>query len=441
LAIATLALVSSAFVESGSAQFVRNGAVGGVLVDGNGVIAHPNVGDFRQLQAAWQAGMQPVPADLAAAVELRYVSLRNLEAEAARALDAGAPLPDAVRCLAGLQRVRYILVYPDQKDIVLAGPAEGWRVNDLGSVVGKASGRPTLMLDDLLVALRVADSSRGSGISCSIDPQQDNLQRMEETSRQLSQTVNMDRQVAARMLQEAAGNQKITVTGVPVTSHFARVIVAADFRMKRLAMDFEPAPVPGMPSFLDMIASSGRASSNMMPRWWLAANYDPIRRDDGGLAWELRGQGVKCMTEDQVLSGGAIQRAGRADPTAQKWADTFTAKFEQLAHEDSAFGELRNVMDLAVVAALLSKEQLLERSGLEIPRLQQDVPLAEFNAPRTVPSQASFTRAGRNWVVSISGGVQLNPWQVAERIEVSKDLSKVRPEKSAGKTAGWYWQK
>ena len=60
-------------------------------------------------------------------------------------------------------------------------------------------------------------------------------------------------QVAGRQMEEAVGPQTITVTGVPATSHFARVIVAADFRMKRLAMNFEPAPVDGMPSFLTML--------------------------------------------------------------------------------------------------------------------------------------------------------------------------------------------
>ena len=68
----------------------------------------------------------------------------------------------------------------------------------------------------------------------------------------------------------------ITVTGVPATSHFARTMVAADFRMKRLAMDFEPAPVDGMPSFLSMITGRGRGMKNMMPRWWLAPNYEPL---------------------------------------------------------------------------------------------------------------------------------------------------------------------
>jgi hypothetical protein len=441
--LALLLFVSAccALSDVAQAQFTRFGAVGGVKVDVDGVISHPAPGDFRQLQAAWQQGLQPVPADLDAKVDLRFVSLKNLEAEAARAIESGKQLPDAVRYLAGLERVQYVLVYPEQKDIVLAGPAEGWRVNALGSVVGKATGRPTLTLDDLIVALRVAESANASGISCSIDPTPEGLQRMQQLSQEMARNQNMPPQLAGKQMEQAVGPQKITVTGVPATSHFARVIVAADFRMKRLAMNFEPAPVAGMPSFLDMISSGRRSANNMMPRWWLAPNYDPIRRDDGGLAWELRGQGVKCMNEEQFLAAGSIERTGKADPTAQKWADTFTAKFEELAHEDSAFGELRNVMDLAVVAALLSKERLLERSGLEIPRLQRDLPIDEYVAPRMVPSQASFVRAGRTSFISVSGGVQIFPWQVADRTEVAKDLAAARPARNGDASTSWYWQK
>ena len=117
-----------------------------------------------------------------------------------------------------------------------------------------------------------------------------------------------------------------------------------------------------------MAGRSGRRCNNMMPRWWLAPNYEPLRRDADGLAWELRGQGVQCMTEQEFLNdAGQKQKSGKADPTAQKWADTFTEKFDELAREDSSFGQLRNVMDLAVVGALLVKERLLESSGLEMP--------------------------------------------------------------------------
>jgi hypothetical protein len=436
-AMAWLAVVWSGAARVCDAQFVRNGAVGGVKVDVDGVISQPELGDLRELQSAWQRGLEPVPADLQKPAEIRFVSLRSLEAEAAKALDAGKPLPDSVRYLAGLQRIRYVFVYPEQKDIVLAGPAEGWKINARGSVVGATSGRPVIQLDDLLVALRVAESSNATGISCSIDPTPEGLQRLAQLGPLRAGT---SPQVAARQQEEAAGNQKISVTGVPETSHFARVIVAADFRMKRLAMDFEPAPVDGMPSYMNILASRRAASNFMAPRFWLAPQYEPVRRDEGGMAWELRGQGVKCLTEAQSTSSGAVERTGKADPLAQQWADSFTTKFDELAREDSAFGELRNVMDLAVVTALAAKERLFEKAGLDIARLRNDVAIEEFHAPRSVPSQASFVRMGRGWVISVSGGVQIYPWQVADKTEVSNTIAAARPTRNESAGA-WYWQK
>ena len=35
-----------------------------------------------------------------------------------------------------------------------------------------------------------------------------------------------------------------------------------------------------------------------------------------------------------------------------------TDKFSELADHDSSFGQLRNIMDLAVIGALIEKEQL-----------------------------------------------------------------------------------
>jgi len=287
--IVALAAVAAICItcSQASAQFFRQPSVGGVKIDTDGVISNPQVAELKQLQAAWQKGMEPVPADLQKWTDLRFVSLKQLESEVAAARAAGKDVPEAVRYMAGLQRVKYVLVYPEKQDIVLAGPAEGWKVDSLGCVVGATSNRPVLTLDDLMVALRVAESSNRDGISCSIDPTPAGLQRMQQLNRKLSSNA----QVASRQMEEAVGMQTISVTGVPTTSHFARVIVAADFRMKRLAMNMEPAPVDGMPSYLAMIKRG--SSQSLMPRFWLAPKYEPVRRDNDGLAWEIRGQAVR----------------------------------------------------------------------------------------------------------------------------------------------------
>ena len=43
--------------------------------------------------------------------------------------------------LAGLQRVRYVFVYPESGDLVLAGPAGDWYVNDDGRILSKRYAR------------------------------------------------------------------------------------------------------------------------------------------------------------------------------------------------------------------------------------------------------------------------------------------------------------
>ena len=105
------------------------------------------------------------------------------------------------------------------------------------------------MLDDLLIALRSVENARRVGVSCSIDPTTSGRQAL---NRYLSRQGRF-RPSMVREIEQVMGPQQITITGVPAESHFARVLVASDYRMKRYAMHFEPAPLKGMPSFLEMM--------------------------------------------------------------------------------------------------------------------------------------------------------------------------------------------
>ncbi len=422
------------------AQFGRGfgqSSVGGVKIDTDGVVSNPQVGELKELQSAWQKGLQQVPADLEKWTDLRFVSLKQLESEIATARAANKPLSDSVRFLAGLQRIRIRARLsrsarhrPRRSRRRLEGRYARQRCRRDQRPASAHARRPDGRAPRRRIGQRAAASvarsirRRKACSACS------NLANFPPAAARSSRRKQME---------QAVGPQTITVTGIPATSHFARVIVAADFRMKRLAMNFEPAPVDGMPSFLTMLR--GRNANNLMPRWWLAPNYEPLRRDADGLAWELRGQGVRCLTEQDFLDdAGQKQHSGKADPTAQKWADTFTQKFDELAREDSSLrptpqrdGPGRRRRALGEGTPARTQRPRKRRN------LMNDQPLDEYPAPRSVPSQASFVRAGRSWVVSVSGGVQIFPWQVADRTEVSKDLASTHTDRPA--TTGWYWQK
>jgi hypothetical protein len=412
-------------------------AVGGVAVDGEGVVSAPTVEDERMLEQIRRQALDAPPAGLQEYTELRAVSLKRLEARLAEVRASGRPIPDDVKYLAGLLRVQYVFVYPEQNDVVLAGPAEGWKLDRWGNVVGATTNRPVLLLDDLMVALRSGGGSRLQPISCSIDPTPEGLRQLQEVVAGM-RTIG-DPDVTMARIEEALGPQRISVTGVPGESHFARTLVAADFRMKRLAMNFEPAPVDGLPSFLEMMSASGRGMQNMMPRWWLAPKYDPLAKTADGLAWELRGPGVQCLTEeDYVDSQGQKVQTGQANPAAAKWAAAMTERFAELSTHDSAFGALRNVIDLAVVGALIEKEQLLSAASLELPMLLGGASLDRYPTPRSTASRASFVKQGRNWVISASGGVQIVPWQVADATQETPALAPVRDSLAADVTEFWW---
>lgn len=430
LALTTLFAVA----EMSSAQIVQR-AVGGVAIDTDGVLSSLTMEDTKQLKDLRKTALDRVPTELAAFDKMRGVSLKQINAAIAKSVAEDRPLPEEIRYLAGLQRIEYVFVYPERNDIVFAGPAEGWQLDALGNVVGITTKRPVILLDDLVVALRTAEASRTVPISCSIDPSQEGMQRLQGVLRQLRN--ERDPQVAMNRLEDALGPQEISLTGIPASSHFARVMVAADFRMKRLAMNFDEAPVAKMPSFLKL--SSGR-NSGMTPRWWLAPKYSSLARDAEGLAWQLRGQGVQCKTEeDQFNAEGKRESSRAASPAAQKWAEMMTDNYPKLAEHDSVFGQLRNVMDLAVVAALIEKEELLQTAGLEIAHLVNDVQLAEYPVPRFVDTQASFVRHRGSYTVSASGGVQMLPWHVADKTEEVASMSEVRQTFSSD-SGNWWLQ-
>ena len=191
-----------------------------------------------------------------------------------------------------------------------------------------------------------------------------------------------------------------------------------------------------------MLAHSRAKLTNMMPRWWLACDYEPLARTTDGLAWELRGPGVKVMTEDDFVSAdGARQTTGRKSDLAQKWADTMTAHYDQLSTKEPIFGQLRNLMDLCVMAAVIDKNGLVEIAGCDLSpltRSDSDVVLTAWNPPKTVATQCSFTKRGREYLITASGGVQIESWRVADRERIDDRVKRVY--RKASTTSDNWWQ-
>lgn len=437
---------ASSLCTPASAQlgFGGNRAVGGVMVDSAGVLQSASLDQKQETLKALQQSVSQPQGALGQSAGLRMISLRGLQSAIAEHAASGQPLSDELRYLAGMQRIEYVFVYPDRQDVVIAGPAEPWTVRADAAVVGVQSGRPVLQLDDLLVALRSVETARHEGITCSIEPTAEGRRRLQDLLQRITLQPGQNPAALEPAMREAFGPQMILLSGVPADSRYARTLVAADYQMKRIAMALEESPVAGLPSYL-MMARNQNHARNSNPRWWMACNYDSLTHSDDKLAWRISGQGVKTLTEtDLVAADGSVSSSGKADKMASKWADTMTAKFNELAQAQSVFGDLRNCFDMSIVATLIVQEQLADIAGCDLSQLMgtatTDVELEQYAIPKAVEPQCSFVRGNAGWTVTASGGVDVNAFEIVQQQQVDPAVAAVRQTAEAAATSDrWWW--
>ena len=415
------------------------------MIDANGIVRTATVAEKQDLANLMRVAVDAPEGDMKAAAELRMISLKGLQQAILESRQTGGPLPEAISFLAGLQRVEYVFVDTENHDIVIAGKAEPWKLLEDGSVVGTESGGAVLMLDDLIVALRSVETARHGGISCSIEPTAAGRHRLQQFLKRVQLRPGQHPSIFEESMKQAFGPQMIRLNGIPGDSRFARTIVAADYEMKRIAMDLAKSPVDGLPSYIQL-AKNSRHSASQNPRWWMACDYDALVRSEDGTAWKLSGQGVKTMTEqDIVAADGSVKGAGKVDKLAADWAATMTDKFNELSKKVTVFRDLRNAMDLTVVATLINQERLDERAGLDLSLLLEPsdtIELLSYTTPKSVEPQCSFVHGRGGWVVTASGGVDINGFEVVEQQKTDAKVGQVRV--SALAAAGenrWWWDR
>jgi uncharacterized protein DUF1598 len=429
-------------------QTTINPGSAGVVVDARGVLSRNFVPDLdgrtrRQYQAAARQALAPV---LTRFSPMRMISLNRLE-KAIR--DSNGVVTDEMRYLAGLLRLKYVFFYPDSQDIVIAGPAEGWASNPAGRIVGLTTGRPTIQLQDLAVALRAfpPDQSTAQVIGCSIDPTEEGLAAMQQFLRQIgSRATPAQTQFIVNGLRNSLGMQNVSVMGVAPSTHFAQVMVEADYRMKLIGIGLERPPVR-MVSFIEK-ATPSSVSRNALMRWYFVPDYECVRVSEDGLAMELVGDGVKLIGENELVSSSGSRRAAvGTNRASQAFITSFTKRYPALAARSPVYAELRNLIDLVVAAAYIQQEDLYEKAGWKMDILGDEAKFAvhTYNAPKQVASTVAAVWKGRQLMTPIGGGVQIEAQRAlfTENLLEDEDgkVAKLRQDTKIELAEGqWWWQ-
>ena len=424
----------------------------GVFVDSAGTLK------FSQTSFAALPASRPPPAsaeskiaDVHSASPLRFISLPRLEAAIWRRQLQRQPLSPDILTLAGLQRVEYVLVMPETRDLVIAGPAGSWQLDTSGRIISTVTGQPVVRLDDLLTLWRRKQTHPAESFGCSIVPRREALAKTQQFI-QSSQTEPIDPSQRGDWLTElrdSLGQQDVEFFGIDTATHVSSVLLMADYHMKLIGMGLAEG-VQGVQSYLSTVEllPDGSAPPMSVLRWWFAMHYQPVEVDPDRTTFRLQGQGVKVLSENELLAAqGQRIHTGQSDRLNKQFADSFTEHFEAISDAYPLYGELRNIFDLSMVLAIVEREGLTEQVGWEA-RLfasAEALRLPKTVVPTEVETVVNHRLINRRHVIAgISGGVWVDaPRTLKIKVTGEDSTDLLSPHKppiaAAEEEQPWWW--
>lgn len=436
----------------------------GVYVDSTGTLQKLNVDANRSLKRLGIKSRSDSGNRLVSRTsKLRKVSLNRLEKQAQLQAAQGRPVSDAVMNLAGIYEIEYLMLLPETNDVVIAGPAGEWQIDNDGHAINVDSGRPVLQLDDLVVCLR--NSQRGAlgnngKFGCSITPRKQNLL----ATQQFLAASQLRGKAWRTKLRETLGLQDIEVFGIDPATHAGRVLVEADYRMKLVAMGLEPS-IPEIPSYMSRldVGPNGEVEPMDVVRWWFTMNYDEIATDQEHEVFTLGGTGVKVLSENEFIDEqGERVHTGESDRNTAGFARDFTKHFDKIADEYPVYRRLKNLFDLSIVSTIIRNQDLDDRADWNLTYFGNDPEYADYvyqPPTESVPQQVNSVMNHRlitrrkesstvkHTLVGVSGGITFDAIQVinskaqvidAQNLDAAQKTSRQTKTSTAG-FGNWWW--
>lgn len=406
--------------------------------------------------------------DVMKSSSMRVVSLNRLERQTQLLTAQGKPLTEAMKNLAGLTEIQHVAYLPDSNDIVIAGAAGPWKLDQRGRSMCTQTEKPILQLDDLVVCLQNALHADGK-FGCAIVPRQKNL----AATKKFLAASKLRGKAWRSELRNVLGQQDIEVFGISPNTHAAYVLVEADYRMKLIGMGLESS-IDDVPSYLARVQldPAGNPPPLDVARWWFTLDYDQVQHNESSNLFTLSGPGVKVRSETEFIDqqGKRIHSGKSVGPT-KAFAEDFTAHFAQLADKYPIYRELKNVFDLALAANLICHHGLSQQAAwkaaffapAEGPAASDGTtfvsttagsmlryPFAKADTPRQVETvmndrvirQRVKSKTRRHTIVGVSGGVSADFDQLLREnpANLNGEPQKTSLPKSPDlNPSGWWW--
>jgi hypothetical protein len=261
-----------------------------------------------------------------------------------------------------------------------------------------------LQLDDFVIAWR---NTTGNNPPPSVDlrPRLESMQRIQEIIRNTAQPKTATaRDEYMRRLQDAWGPQDAITGGVPTNTRFNKLMVDADWEMKRISLGLADTGIDDFPTYIDLefgdwrrrVLSEGIRTRRPEggSRFWFYPAYTEFPHSEQLDAVEIPGDPVELLTEGHFrdLAQGR-QVTAEPFPTAKEFVKGFTARYSELSRRNPLFADLRNIFDWVAITRLIQKIEAPRRIGWDLGYLRNDYSVNTLQVPATMPGQIGMRHA------------------------------------------------
>jgi hypothetical protein len=280
--------------------------------------------------------------------------------------------------LGGIKKIEGFVVDAKNHDVILFGTS--------------GSGTP-LFLDDFVTALRsVMIDNAPPG--CSIDPTETTLLRIRKFNQNFSMVTSTT--AADAILEDfkriGAEPQNVRVMTVPHNSHFAQIMVTADYYTKRISNGTALTDLKGFKSLSAMateklqqdVTAGKHPQLTMYNRFWFTPGTVQFSPDNEIV--RLTQCEVKLLTEQEFLNPqGKLVGSGTEQPMAQAFVQEFTKRYDEIAAAAPMFADLKSLFRFVAIAKGLQYDSAFSTAGINMDYLLNKYPVNPARVPQTLP--------------------------------------------------------
>lgn len=376
--------------------------------------------------------------------EGRAVSLKVLQQKVKNCI-AHQDCSENIIEFCGLKEINGFVMDKKNGDIILVGKVD--------------SISPSLYLEDFVISLRNTQGKYSPHLSpgCSIDPTPETLEELQKIR---EKDANYSTVKAEKFLKQwrtiCVQPEQVRITGIPFDTRFAKVMVKADYYMKRVVDNSTLLEIEGFEDLSDMtlnkvkkdcVQDKSISLSPSLNRFWFFPGKVLYIKNNGIIV--IKQCQIRLLTEEEFLAKtGDVTGTGHPDPLAKKFAENFTKKYEEIAEKKPIYVELRSLFRFVALARAMNYKNAFSETGINLHYLLDEYPVEETYVDRTLSGiscvkNCEIGRGSNNtvklWLPSC-GGVSMDikitknnfvPDETGKILEIKKAIIRGRPAPNA----------